>query len=149
MKKRKKDREFRFFWEKPDEKSDFDKPMEFRFTIPRPKFPELRIEKTVPLTMGETDKEIIIKAELPGFRKEDINLKVTENFVDISAAKKEEKIERAERHYKHEKLAGTVRRAFPLPEKIKPDKVNAKLEDGLLTVVLTKSSIKKRKADLK
>ena len=82
---------------------------------------------------------------MPGFKKEEINLNVTENAVEISAAKKEERIEKTEKSFRHEKSAEAFSRAFTLPEKVESDKVEAKLEDGLLTVIMPKLYAEKKK----
>ncbi|MFH0832229.1 MAG: Hsp20/alpha crystallin family protein [Candidatus Aenigmatarchaeota archaeon] len=152
--KKKKEKEFRFFWEEPIEniKKDFNDPFELRFTFPGIKFPEASFEKTIPISMGETDKKVVIRAELPGFKKDEISLNVTENFIEIAAAKKEEKIERTEKSYMHERSSGAIRRAFSLPKNVDPENADAKLEDGLLTVTLPKlhpEEKKKKKVPIK
>ena len=146
----KKKKQFKFFWEEPIEpvKKAVSEPLEFRFTFPRvtapkPGFPG--IEKNIPVSINETDRGILIRAELPGFKKNEINLIVTENTIDIYASKKEERLERTERVFRHEKTAEGLRRAFTLPEKVDPDKSKAKFEDGLLTIILPKISQEKKK----
>jgi HSP20 family protein len=156
-KKKRKKKEFRFFWEEPvdiaekgirkmREKAEgfFEEPFEFRFTFPRVSMSDIRM-RTIPINIGETDKEIVVRAELPGFKKNEINLNVTENAVEISAAKKEERIEKTEKSFRRELSAGAVRRAFTLPENVDPDKIEAKLEDGLLTVIVPKLYPEKKK----
>ena len=159
MAKKKKKNEFRFFWEGPFDsvKKAVNEPFEFRFTFPKfavPKvsLPEFRIERTIPISIGATDKEIVVRAELPGFKRNEINLNVTENTIDIFANKREERIERTERAFRQEKKYGTMRRAFTLPEKVDPDRADAKLEDGLLTIILPKiyqEKKKKKKIEIK
>ncbi|MEM7819787.1 MAG: Hsp20/alpha crystallin family protein [Candidatus Aenigmatarchaeota archaeon] len=150
---KKKKRDFRFFWEEPFEKTMknfFEEPFEFKFTFPRLTFPETR--RTIPISIGQTDKEIIVRAELPGFKKDEINLNVTENYIEISAEKKEEKTKKTEHEFYHEKSVGTVKRAFTLPEHVDPEKTEAKLEDGILTIIMPKlypETKKKKKIEIK
>jgi len=156
-KKKDKKREFRFFWEEPFEVAEkgtrkmrekmrgfFEEPFEFRFTFPRISTPEMRM-RTIPINIGETAKEIIVRAELSGFKKNEVNLSVRENTIEIRATKKEEKIEKTEKLFRRERSAGALSRAFTLPEKVDPDRVEARLEDGLLTVVMPKLYPEKKK----
>ena len=122
----------------------FGEPFEFRFTFPRIPMPEMKI-RTIPVNIGETSKEIIVRAELLGFKRNEINLNVTENTIEIRAAKKEERIEKTEKLFRQEKSVGAVSRAFTLPEKVDPNKVEAKLEDGLLTIIMPKLYPEKKK----
>ncbi len=146
---RKKKRGFKFYWEEPKklrpeiEKDLFEEPFEFKFTFPRLRFPEMR---RMPINIFETDKQIIVKAELPGFKKEEINLNVTEGTIEISAAKQQEKVEEGEKYFRHEKKAGALKRAFTLPATVDPEKTEARLADGVLTIDMPKAKeIKKKK----
>ena len=150
VKKKKKD--FAFFWEEPVEKAKTAieesvkfEPLEFKFTIPKFPVTEKMITRPIPVNISTTDQELVIQAELPGFKKNEIILNVTESFVEISAHKKQEKIERTEKLFRQELSAGSVKRAFTLPAKVDPDNSKAKFEDGLLTILLPKLTIGKKK----
>ncbi|MDI9618199.1 Hsp20/alpha crystallin family protein [Methanothermobacter sp.] len=92
----------------------------------------------------ETDDKIIIKTDLPGVKKEDINIELTENTISISAVFEEE-IEVKEANFvKKERKYGEARREMRLPEKIKVEEAKAKFENGVLTVELPKVEIKKK-----
>ncbi len=160
MTKKKKEKEFRFFWEEPlgaAEKGTrnmrksmqgfFGQPFEVRFTVPRFTMPQIR----TPVNMGQTDKEIVVRAELPGFKKNEINLNVSDDRMEIFASKKLEKKESGRSFYRWEASSNTVRRAFTLPQKVDPDKAEARLEDGVLTVILPKMYpiSKKKKLQIK
>jgi HSP20 family protein len=88
--------------------------------------------------INETDKEIIIDAELPGIKKEDIKVEVKDNVLTISGERNLEKksetstTKTIERHY------GKFERSFGLPETVTTEKVNAKFKDGILTLSLPK-----------
>ncbi len=142
---RKKKRDLKFYWEEPQkQKAEItEEPFEFKFTFPRMRFPEMR---HMPVNITETDKQVVVRAELPGFKKDEINLSVTEGTIEISAAKRQEKIERGERYYREEKKTGATRRLFTLPATVDPDKVEAQLADGVLTITMPKAKeIKKKK----
>lgn len=148
MPKRKK-RKFKFYWEEPKKQESgkdifelFNEPFEFRFTFPRVRFPEMR---RMSVNIAETDKQVIVKAELPGFKKEEINLNVTEGTIEISAVKQQEKVEEGERYFRQEKKAGAIRRAFTLPATVDPDKAEARLEEGMLTIIIPKAVEKRKK----
>ncbi len=151
----KKKRAFRFYWEKPEKDDLFEpagKPFEFRFTSPRMAFPEMKIARAIPVNISETAAEIIIRAELPGFKKNEVNLNITENAIEISASKKEQKIEKSEKFYHEERTAGAVRRAFTLPERVDPERAQARLEEGVLTVILPRMETgekKKKRLEIK
>lgn len=152
MAKRKKDGDFSFIWERPDEREDRvpDKSFGFSFTIPRFAIPSIH-ERVIPISIGETDREIIVRAELPGFDKNEISLNVTKNFIEIIAAKKEEHVERTEKSFRHEKSSQAVRRSFSLPASIDHENVDATLEGGVLTVSMPKtgkSEKKKKKLEI-
>lgn len=141
MKKKKK--EYKFFWEQPLEqakemKDIFSEPFEFKFDFPKFTFPEIRFEKTIQVNVAETDKEMIVKAEMPGYKKNEISINVTENTIEISAFKKQEKIEKSKDATSQEKSVGAVKRAFTLPAKVDPAKAEAKLEEGIVTITIPK-----------
>lgn len=116
-------------------------PFEFKFRVPEMKFP---LARTIPVDIAETDSELIIRADLPGFEKDEIRLKVTPTTVDISAEKKKETIERGKTFFKQERAYGAARRMMTLPVEIKPEDAKAKFEAGVLTIEMPKMEIKKK-----
>ena len=93
----------------------------------------------------ETGDSIVIKAELPGLTKEDINLEVKENTLSIKGEKKFEKDVKEENYHRMERSYGAFRRAFSLPSTVQQDKVRAKFKDGILEVTLPKAEEAKPK----
>lgn len=92
----------------------------------------------------ETDENLIIKTDLPGVKKEDITIDLTEDSIDIMA-KFEEKLEIKEANYiKKERKYGEARRSMVLPSKIKVEEASAKFDNGVLTVELPKLEQKER-----
>lgn len=89
--------------------------------------------------ISEDDKNFVIKAEIPGVKKEDIHVTVDGNRVSISAETKREseekegaKVVRSERYY------GKVYRSMTLDGDVDQDQADAKYEDGVLTLTLPK-----------
>jgi len=92
--------------------------------------------------VSETDKEICITAELPGITEEDIDIAVTGNRISIKGEKKSEEEEKGEeegrKFHKVERHSGSFQRMMTLPFEIDPDKVEAQVKDGVLTVTVPK-----------
>lgn len=99
----------------------------------------------IPIGLSETDKELIARAELPGFSKEEIKLKITENTIEISAEKKKQLLQRGKNFFRRERSFGATKRTMALPYAVKPDETKAKFENGILTVVMPKAEKRKAK----
>lgn len=103
-------------------------------------------ELTPSVDIYEEDGDVVLKAEMPGIRKEDIEVNITDHTVTISAEKKkEEKIE-DKNFYRQERFYGAVTRSFEIPSDVKADQVKAKFKDGVLEVRLPKTEEAKKKA---
>jgi HSP20 family protein len=110
-------------------------------------FPEIILEKllrTIPISMAESENELLLKAELPGFSKDDIKLKITPKSISIFAEKKMANIEKGENFLKQEKSMNAVSRIFTLPIEIKPEDVKAKFERGVLNIEMQKKEKEER-----
>lgn len=93
----------------------------------------------------EEGEKVIIKAEIPGMAKEDINVSIADNTVTISGEKKqEEKIEKKDYH-REERRYGSFCRRFRLPENVNSDEVNASFKNGVLEICLPKIEGSKQK----
>lgn len=104
-------------------------------------FPEIRWEgmRSIAVDVAETKDEVIVRADLPGFKKDEVKLKATEDTVYIEAEKKEERKEAGENYFRQERKLGKVKRVIPLPVEVIPEKAKAKFEDGVLEVRLPKA----------
>ncbi|MDC8437825.1 MAG: Hsp20/alpha crystallin family protein [Candidatus Nitrosotenuis sp.] len=80
-----------------------------------------------------------IKVDLPGVKKDEIKLNVSDNSLEISAQHKEEEEEKKKNYIRRERSQTSYYRAIPLPEKVLSDKTQAKLTDGILSVIIPKS----------
>lgn len=93
----------------------------------------------------ETDKEIVIEAEVPGMDRKDITVKVEDNILKISGEKKLER-EKKDRNYRvYERSYGKFERCLALPDYVDAEKIKAKYENGVLTITIPKREEKKVK----
>jgi HSP20 family protein len=100
---------------------------------------------TPALDIYEDKENFIVKAELPGMKREDINVSFQDGMLSISGERKgETKHEDAEVH-RTERFFGRFQRAVTLPAPVAPDKVKAQYKDGILTVTLPKTEEAKPK----
>jgi len=91
------------------------------------------------LDLEETPEAYIVRAALPGFRPEDVNVSLTGDTLTIQAAQEREE-ERKERDYLiRERRTGLVRRSIALPGRVEADKAQARYENGELVLTLPKT----------
>jgi HSP20 family protein len=92
----------------------------------------------------ETDGNIIVKADLPGVKKDDIVIDITDDSIEIFAKFEEETEEEGKNFIKKERRYGEAKRSLILPEAVKVKEAAAKFDNGVLTVTLPKLEEKKR-----
>jgi HSP20 family protein len=81
-------------------------------------------------------QEIVLKAELPGIKREDIDLRVENNTLTLRGERKRESDVTDEQYHRVERAYGSFSRSFSLPDTIDTEKVRADFRDGVLTVTL-------------
>jgi len=97
----------------------------------------------------ERPNELVLTAELPGMRREDIEIELENNVLTIRGEKKAEHEEKGEERYVFERQFGSFARSFTLPRTVDPDRIHARFENGVLTVKMPKSEAAKgRKIDV-
>jgi HSP20 family protein len=94
----------------------------------------------------ESEKEYLIKAEVPEIKKEDVKLTVQDDVLTIAGERKFEKEEKGKKYHRVERSYGSFVRSFTLPEDADGTKVSAEFKDGVLRVHLPKSEKAKPKA---
>ncbi len=131
---RQMDREMDEIWRSFDTRFGLDLPRRGRGTgayrIPAVRQPLLDIE--------DTGKNLEIRAEIPGIPKENIDIKLTEDHVEISAKAQQEKEEKGRDYYHRERSFHSFYRSVPLPTEVDQTKADAKLEDGILNITVPK-----------
>ncbi len=102
------------------------------------------IEKlSMPVEVTEKEKEYDIRAELPGVKKEDLDIDIDKNYLTIRAKKEEEICEDKKAYKKSEFRYGEFSRSVYLPQDIDMEKIDAKLEHGVLKITLPKLDVSK------
>jgi len=92
-----------------------------------------------PCDIFETDKELVMKFELPEVKKEDVEVKLEQNVLTLHGERKfEEKTDR-ENYHRVERHYGEFMRSFTVPLYVDAAKINAEFKDGVLTITLPKN----------
>jgi HSP20 family protein len=84
--------------------------------------------------MYEKDGALIIKAELPGVKKNDVSVTFDDGVLTIQGKREEEKEVKDAKYYARERFSGSFSRSFALPEGVDKDKIAAEFKDGVLEV---------------
>jgi HSP20 family protein len=97
------------------------------------------------IDLYEDTDSLVVKAELPGMKKEEIEVSLHDGALSISGERKrEQKYEDADTH-RCERFVGVFHRSITLPSPVKADQVKAQYKDGILTVTLPKAEEARRK----
>lgn len=96
--------------------------------------------------IAETDKEYTVKADLAGVKNEDVKVDVANGILTVSGERKFEKEEKDKKHHRVERAYGSFTRSFTLPEDVLQDKILADSKDGVITIHLPKTDIRKSAA---
>lgn len=112
-----------------------------RFFDDRDIFPSFfdRWEPTVPVDIYEKGDKIHMDFELPGLKKEDINIDLDNNTLTVSGRFQQSNEVRDEDYYRKERVYGDFSRSFTLPSDIKEKDIEAKFENGILKITFPKT----------
>jgi HSP20 family protein len=97
------------------------------------------------LDVQEDKDKFTVRVELPGLKREDIDVSLQEGALVISGERQAEKISEGTEVHRQERFYGKFQRALTLPEPVAADKVKADYKDGVLTVTLPKTEEAKPK----
>ncbi len=89
--------------------------------------------------INESNDAFMISADLPGIEKSDIEVKVEENTLILNANRHIDKSDTNEKFHYNERRFGTFSRSFKLPKTVKEEKITAKLDNGVLSIVIPKA----------
>ena len=106
---------------------------------------EKKVDWAPSANISETDKEYVIRAELPAVKKEDVQVTLDGGMITIKGERKQEKDEKTEKYHRVESFYGTFERRFSLPENVNADMVHCDSKDGVLTVHIPKMETTKQK----
>ena len=112
---------------------------EFFGTLPERVTTGLENVWTPSVDISETDNDIIVTAELPGVKKDDVKISLQDNVLTIRGEKKQEKEEKNENYHRVERAYGVFQRSFTLPTTVDPKKIKATFKDGVLKIKLPKT----------
>jgi HSP20 family protein len=98
----------------------------------------------VPLAnISETDKEYLIKCELPDVKREDVKISVADGVITISGERKLEREDNSENAIRVESIYGAFTRSFALPDSVDAEGIRAEAKDGVLRIHIPKVKTKK------
>jgi HSP20 family protein len=98
-----------------------------------------------PVDMYETDEAFMLKAELPGFSKEDVQIELHDTRLTLRGERQHEADAKEEQYHRRERAYGCFERVFWLPTPVDADKIQATFKDGVLELCLPKSEAAKPK----
>ncbi len=113
-----------------------------------PSWPELGgvFEGKIPkVDVIDRDSEVVVRAELPGVKKEDLDISVTDSSVSINGSTSHEEKEEKGDYYRSEISRGSFSRVLSLPSDVDSDQCKATFKDGILELKLPKVEKAKRK----
>jgi HSP20 family protein len=98
----------------------------------------------------ENQNEIVLEAELPGMKPEDVNISIENNVLTIHGERKFEKKDENDNFHRVERSYGSFTRSFTLPPTVKSENANAEFENGVLRLTLAKrEEAKPRRIEIK
>ena len=99
----------------------------------------------------QTEQEVIVKAEIPGVPKEDLNVYIDENSVRLSGQTKRDEQYKDEHIFRTERAYGSFSRVIPFPVEVNSDQAKAEYQEGILSISVPKvepSKLQGRRVDI-
>lgn len=106
---------------------------------------EARLGFNPAVDIFEEEDAIVLSAELPGMKAEDVHVHVENQVLTLSGERKLEREEQKEGYHRVERSYGTFTRSFTLPKHVDAESIEAKLEDGVLRLRLPKRAPAERR----
>jgi HSP20 family protein len=111
---------------------------------------DLQTAFTPSFDIRETPEAYVFEADLPGIRREDVDINLTGNRLTVTGKREAKARKEGENFFMQERSYGSFSRSFNLPEGVDATAVNAEFKDGVLTVQLPKvPEVKPRKIEIK
>lgn len=118
----------------------FDEFSNFGFSVNENFYPRIDI--------SEDKDNINVTAEIPGVKKENIKITLQDNILTIEGEKKKETEKKEKNFFRSERMFGSFKRCFTLPEEVDSENVEAKFENGMLHVQMKRLAPKIKKEKL-
>ena len=93
----------------------------------------------LPIDVFQTKDDVVVKASLPGYKPEEVDISITGDTLTIKGEHKEESETKDGEYWLKERRYGTFSRTFTIPVEVKSDKAEAAFENGVLTLTLPKA----------
>ena len=103
---------------------------------------------TPDLEMFRRGADIVVRADVPGMKKEDVTVELADGQLMLRGERKQEKEEKNEGYYRAERTYGSFYRTLTLPEGVKVDEAKAVIRDGVLEVVIPTTKVEEKKRTL-
>ena len=101
---------------------------------------ETKVEWTPSADISETEKEFVIRAQLPAVRKEDIKVTVDRDSITVHGERKHQSEDKTEKFHRVETFYGSFSRTFAVPDNVDAEKIRCESKDGVLSVHLPKKT---------
>jgi HSP20 family protein len=95
--------------------------------------------------IAETDNEVVVTAELPGVKQDDVDITIADDVLTLKGEKKEEKEVKEKNYHRIERSYGSFQRSVSLPAGVQADKAKATYKDGVLHITVPKAEEAKPK----
>lgn len=105
-----------------------------------------RLDWSPAVDISETQNEFLLKADLPGMKREDVKVTLENNVLTVEGERRHESESTDERTHRIERFYGGFCRRFTLPENTDPDAIRAESRDGILVVHIPKRATPAEKA---
>jgi len=99
--------------------------------------------------INKVDGNLLVTAELPGLKKEEVKVELIENALIIEGERKREHTEDEKGYHRYERSYGNFYRSIPLPEGFKAEETKAELTDGVLKITIPVAEAKKNVKEIK
>jgi HSP20 family protein len=96
-----------------------------------------------PMDLVETEDHLVLKADLPGLERGDVNIEIKDGVLTVSGERKAEHEERTDGYYRVERAFGGFSRSLTLPEHVDAERINASFDKGVLEVRIPKPEERK------
>ena len=122
-------------------------PFEMNMLLPRGRDPLYgkHSKNLMKTDVRETENSYELDVDLPGFKKEDVNVELKDGYLTIAASKSLDKDEKDQkgRYIRQERYAGSMSRSFYVGEDVQPSEISAKFENGILQLSVPKAEQKR------